>query len=442
MASLSNDPGGTRRITLTCPDGKRRSVRLGKVPKKTAEELRGLIERLASAAVTGSAPAGGDVHRVADLPDLLHAKLAKTGIVAPRESADAATLGPFLDDYLARRAPEVKDATIRHLREAAAFLVAFYGADADIRGMTPADADRFRSHLLASGLAANSTVPRRIGRPRQLFKAAVRAEVIDRNLFDGLTATVRSDDARRYHLLAADSARILATCPPGSRWPLVFSLLRWAGLRCPSELAPLTWDDVHWPDPSADNGRDRTGWLRVTSPKTEHHEGKGHRILPLFPEILAPLRAAFDAAEPGATAVLPELPTAPVLRRQFLAIVERAGLSPWPRLFHNLRATRETELSRESSEHVGCAWIGNTLDVARKHYMTVTDDDFAEAARENGGAPSGARAARNSARRVPADSGTGLHPGREKPTPAGWKLVRAASCRRTPVNGMPRRGLE
>ncbi len=428
MASLANDPGGTRRVTLTCPDGRRRSVRLGKIPKKNAEELRGLMERLATAAVTGSAPADGDARRVADLPDPLHAKLAKTGIVAPRERAEVVKLGPFLDAYLARRAPEVKDATIRHLREAAASLVDFYGADANVRSITPADADRFRSHLLASGLASNSTVPRRIGRARQLFKAAVRAEAIDRNPFDGLPATVRTDDERRFHLSAEDSARVLAACPPGSRWPLAFSLLRWGGLRCPSELRPLTWGDVHWPDPSADDPQDHAGWLRVTSPKTEHHDGKGSRVLPLFPELLEPLRSAFDAAEPGAVAVLPNLPAAPVLRRQFLSIIKRAGLTPWPRLFHNLRATRQTELVGRFPSHVVCAWIGNTEDVARKHYLTVTGDDFARAAGAESGAPSGAGGAQCGA----ACTGGQRHGDAPRERKAYSGRLEAAACRVRP----------
>jgi len=32
------------------------------------------------------------------------------------------------------------------------------------------------------------------------------------------------------------------------------------------------------------------------------------------------------------------------LRTTFEKIIERAGLTQWPRLFHNLRASRETEL--------------------------------------------------------------------------------------------------
>ncbi len=37
------------------------------------------------------------------------------------------------------------------------------------------------------------------------------------------------------------------------------------------------------------------------------------------------------------------------LRTTFEKIVRRAGLTTWPRLFHNLRASRETELAETNS---------------------------------------------------------------------------------------------
>jgi hypothetical protein len=60
--------------------------------------------------------------------------------------------------------------------------------------------------------------------------------------------------------------------------------------------------------------------------------------------------------------------------------VKRAGLTPWPKLFQNLRATRETELAAEHPIHVACDWIGNSKAVAKKHYLQVTDSDFQKTA--------------------------------------------------------------
>ena len=88
--------------------------------------------------------------------------------------------------------------------------------------------------------------------------------------------------------------------------------------------------------------------MTVTSPKTEHHPGKDCRVIPLFPELRAILEEAFEAAPEGAVYVVDEKYRKAAmgkagwrncnLRTTFEKIVRRAGLTPWPRLFHNLRA--------------------------------------------------------------------------------------------------------
>ena len=146
------------------------------------------------------------------------------------------------------------------------------------------------------------------------------------------------------------------------------------GLRCPSELLLLTWQDVDWE-------RSR---IRVHSPKTEHHEGKESRIVPLFPELVPYLREVFEQAEPGSEYVVTRYRSMNYnLRTQLLRIIAKAGLEPWPKLFQNLRSTRETELAEHWPEHVVCAWIGNSKKVAREHYLQVTDEHFRRAIRSD-----------------------------------------------------------
>ena len=56
-------------------------------------------------------------------------------------------------------------------------------------------------------------------------------------------------------------------------------------------------------------------------------------------------------------------------------------MKSWPRLFQNLRASRETELAESYPLHVVCKWIGNTAKVAADHYLQVTEDHFQRAAK-------------------------------------------------------------
>ena len=60
-------------------------------------------------------------------------------------------------------------------------------------------------------------------------------------------------------------------------------------------------------------------------------------------------------------------------------ISRKAGVEPWPRLFQNLRASRETELANSFPLHVVTSWLGNTPSVADRHYLQVTSEHFAQA---------------------------------------------------------------
>src|SRR5262249_23451502 len=69
------------------------------------------------------------------------------------------------------------------------------------------------------------------------------------------------------------------------------------------------------------------------------------------------------------------------LRTQFFRILRRAGVQPWERLFHNLRASRQTELADQFPLHVVTDWIGNSPDIADRHYLKTTDQHFEKAIR-------------------------------------------------------------
>ena len=72
----------------------------------------------------------------------------------------------------------------------------------------------------------------------------------------------------------------------------------------------------------------------------------------MFPELRSILEEAFELAPDGAEYVVDaKFRRAAMtakgwananLRTTFNKIVRRAGIQPWPRLFHNLRASRET----------------------------------------------------------------------------------------------------
>ncbi len=53
MASISKEPNGRRTIQFVAADGRRKSVRLGKVSQRAAEVARGHVEAIVAAVKVG-----------------------------------------------------------------------------------------------------------------------------------------------------------------------------------------------------------------------------------------------------------------------------------------------------------------------------------------------------------------------------------------------------
>ena len=370
MASISRDPNGRRTIQFVGSDGKRRSVRLGKVSQRTAETIKVKVESLVTAAITSSMD-DETARWVASLDQPLSDKLAAVGLVSLRRST---TLATFLDDYLASRI-DVKPTTLATWKQTRNCLVATIGADKPLRSIDMTAAEGFKTTLLTSDLSP-TTVQKRIQAAREFFNVAHRRGLISANPFAHVKATAVLDPERSRFVTREQTALVIDACPD-CEWRLIVALCRFGGMRCPSEVLSLRWQDIDWE-------RDR---IAVQSPKGERH-GKAVRAMPLFPELRPFLEEAFNLAAPGTVYVIhhnrkPEEKRVDGrscnYRTRFERIVRRAGLTPWPRIFHNLRASRETELAADYPIHVVTAWLGNTPKIAMRHYLMATEADFDKA---------------------------------------------------------------
>ena len=374
MASISTDANGNRRIIFTNLDGKRDALYVGKLRMRDTEKIADRIEALLSA-LSSRRPLEPDLAAwVADVPDWLAEKLADKQLMAPRTKTETEStmLGGFIDAYLASRT-DIKPRTRINFQQVRRELLDHFGASRPLAEVTPGDADEWRRWLLGrTKPLGENTVRRHCGRAKQLFRAALRKRLIAENPFaDMRDCLVKANKSREFFLKRADADKITAACPD-HEWRLIFTLARFGGLRTPSETLLLRWADVDW----------ERGRLLIRSPKTEHHEGKDSRWVPLFPELRPHLEAAFDRAAVGAEFVITRYRDGNAnLRTQLLRIIAKAGLTPWPKLFQNLRSTRETELAESFPIHVVTSWMGNSQLVATKHYLQVTDSHFDEATR-------------------------------------------------------------
>lgn len=383
MASISNDPNGRRRILFVAPDEIRKSIRLGKCDRKSAEAIARHVEALLAAKIGGQPITRDTAAWVANIGPSLRDKLAAVGLVEARKRA---ALGEFLDGFIANRKPTAAPNTITNLEQAKRRLVEHFSADQDLAAITPADAEAWAAAL--AGKYAPATAGRTIKRARQFFKAALRNKLVAENVFIDVKASAQTNKDRQFHVDREVIFRVIDAAPD-AEWRLLIALSRFGGLRCPSEHLSLRWQDVDWE-------RNR---FRVDSTKT------GERWIPIFPELRPYLEECFGRAEEGAVHVITRYRDSNInLRTTFTKIIRRASEKPWPKLFHNLRASRETELAAEYPIHVVCAWIGNSAAVAAKHYLTIRDEDF-ERATAQSGAISGTPAAHFPAQRVAAGNG-------------------------------------
>jgi integrase len=383
MASLFRLADGRKRIQFYDGNGKRRSVGLGSISNRNAERIRDKVEQLVEHRVTQT-PLDQSVSRwLAKLDGKLHAKLVQAGLVKRQDKSSSKVdsqipLKGFLDSHLAKRT-DLKPATVTFYGHTFRNLISFFGATKPIAEITEGDADDFRRYLNTSEKLSEATVNRRCNLAKTLMRTAVRHRVIPVNPFQDMSAGV-SHNAERQRFIERSTIDCIIESAPDAEWKLLIALARYGGLRMPSEPLSLQWNNIDW----------QQSRMQVPSPKTEHHHGKSSRTIPLFPELRPYLEDVFDQAEAGTDFVITRHRPESVrnscgnwhgvnLRTQFQKIIRRAGFDPWPRLWQNLRASRETELAQQYGLYVATAWIGNSAAVAAKHYLQVTDADFAEA---------------------------------------------------------------
>lgn len=376
MASISRESNGRRTIQSVGADKKRRSIRLGKVSQRAAEAVQAKVEHLVVASITGGAVDADTAAWVASLDSMLADKLAAVGLLAKREAGKQTLLGDFLDSYIASRV-DVKPATLIVWGQAKASLIKHFGANRDMASIYAGHADAFKLFLVGQGLAS-TTISKRLQFARQFFRRAVRLKIIASNPFEQVNIAAVVEESRKCFVDRADIASVLEVCNP--TWRTIVALSRFGGLRCPSETLSLKWANIDF----------ARGRMIVESPKTEHHPNGASRVVPIFADLRPFMEEAFELAPDGAeyviggnyrqAAMTPKGWANANLRTQLERLLARVGVQPWPRLFHAMRASCETELVARFPLHVVAAWMGHDVKVAEKHYLRVTEGDFERAA--------------------------------------------------------------
>jgi len=445
MASLSTNSKGLRRILFVDGAGERRCVHLGRLPQKAAEAFLRRVEELSANRIAGVANSTELASWLGNLPEPTHAKLVRVELVEPRAAANVRTVGELLDTFEQRAV--VKPSTRKAYKQTTDSLRAFLGAETALQAVTAETADAWRKWIATDttsvgrkrGTADNrlspATCAKRTFVARTVFRKAVRWGWIATSPFEGIQAGSQANPSRAFYVSPEDTTAILGRCPD-VEWRSIVGLTRYAGLRCPSELASLVWSDIDW----------EAGRLTVRASKTEHHGG-GHAVrhVPICPALRAILDEAWEQAADRSTAVVPRAANGNVnLRTTFEKIITRAGLVPWPRLFQNLRSSCETDWVEAYPAHEVAAWLGHSPAVAARHYLQRRDHHFRDVVANGlgGDAQSDARGAQNRAQQVPARNRKESLPSPEDDALLRFMRTVAASCDELNTCSMGDIGLE
>ena len=358
MASIEYRKRTTRVVSYI--DKRKVTFSLGGVSKKVAERFANNIDdylycRRANLRVSRETSLW-----LSGLDDSLYDCLVHAGVASPRDKAG--TLDEFIADYIAKRT-DVTERRRGKLTVSKNRLVEYFG-DVELDEITPGLADEYARWLLEE--LAPATAQKECQIAAQFFRHALRRELIAKNPFDGVSVGRATNEDRQEFVSRERVSKVIETCPDW-QWRTIVALARYGGLRCPSEVALLKWEDILWDDER----------IVVSSPKTERY-GKASRVIPLFPELRPFLEEALDMAPERTVYVVPRLEgnADKNLGTTFNKIMKRSGVDPWVKPFQNLRLSRQTELEQTFPSYVVCKWMGNTEAIANRHYLKVTDDHF------------------------------------------------------------------
>ena len=384
MASLHKQKtkgGESWRIQFTDSSGKRQSVWLGSMPRKTADTIRSRIEEILVCQRTGVSVSPETATWIGKITIDLHEKLAAIGLFQNRKTT---TIGEFIEQYLKNL--KGAESTITNYTTSAENLYKYFGKDRLPVSVSKNDAEKYKKYLQTrgridgNGAYGQNSVWKKLQHAKVFFREMKEAELIEKNPFERVSEPKINDVSRKSYISEEYTFRAMEYAPTWE-WKLIIALWRFGGLRRASEPLRLKWSDVLW---------DKSLML-VNSSKT-----KSSRFVPIFPEIREPLERVFEQAEPGETWVI--VKACPITVRKspnrarglrgcglgtlFDKICTKAGLPIIPMMGNNMRASCEKDLySGKYPELRGridliAQILGHSPQVALEYYRRFNTDDL------------------------------------------------------------------
>ena len=372
MASLSCRATGEYVVKYYDEAGDNRTLYLGRIQKRSAEEIFRHTERLLESKRANVAIPAETSSWVGGIDHRLREKLERARLIRPGMGHRKISLAAFTEAHIEEKRPESSPLTIRNLQQARKKLVAFFGKTRQIDDITAEDAIAFRNHLIEVGGLEHNAVSTHCRKSKQFFTVAVERGLAAANPFRRMEGLQEVRNEARFRFMTPEQAALVLKACPSAEWRAIFSLARFGGMR-PKEIKGLCWEDIRWDK----------NLIHLRGAKGRHRRGARMRDVPLFPEVAAALREVLAGRPKAAGRVVLGYDSESSLGVPMSLIIAEAGIKDWVRVFLNLRSTRSTELAERGIPIQDfCRWLGHTPKVALEYYMQVRSEGYATAAAE------------------------------------------------------------
>jgi integrase len=358
MSSLCNRPNGHQWIFYKF-NSKRHTLRLGPVSREIAVGVQQKLDRLIQCRQVGAQLDGELIAWLCAMGDQLHCNLVQSGLAEPRGPSSLGDLLNAHESSLVARG--AKGSTRLNNRILHGNLRKFFGEKKRLDAIKLQDAENFFQFLSATGgreggPLAVATVSNRIKRAKAAFAYAIKNGWLSQNPFDHVRTGSEVNTARDHYILPEIFEKILdLTADKELRWLL--ALVRYCGLRCPSEIQVLNWTNLDWAG----------GVLVVHSPKT------GRREVPVFAAAVPFLHEAWEAAPEKQAIMFPRhQASGQAIVGRLDVLCRKAGEVLWPKPMVNMRASAERDLiaAKHDIQQVA-SWLGHSPVIALKHYSRI-----------------------------------------------------------------------
>lgn len=342
-----------RRVNMKFPPGTR---------KEDLATFKRVARRLVQSQMGNIAFFPHDIEYVQSHGKKVADKIRRLGVQfeSQPEKAGESQLGNYVNRVIASKTGE----TERKLSDVARRMERFFGRTKDIREIDKTEALSFAKWLIEKEqLAENSTARRTLGYASQIMARAVEDGIIARNPFSGkdIPKAVRPDREKWRYISPAETMRIWNAIQTEED-QVRFVLLRYLGLRAPSEINALTWKVVDW----------QSGQITIRSPKLRHHKNQGQRRCPItHQDVLPVLSRAFGNRAADDAPIVPPI-THTSLTKRVKQWLGAAGLELWPQLLVNFRRSAVTDACGYLPSHVVASYYGHSESISVTNYRITT----------------------------------------------------------------------